>query len=1072
MRRSTRALGFVVASGLLVVACSGDHSSTTDTAIPATASSGSAAFDTTTKDRDRNVATSNFGENGGGIASVRVTENMETRFENRVFRRIRWEYSAGRRLADSRDVFVVTKVSRTVSGKVSTTLHVDGFTTVGDDPATYPMRGFGDAGRVSIKMPDKSGEWVAAPNAYTVVSRDLLAVSFPTARTDGDAAGLIEFYDLPSGRPNTTLGKKGRIVVPKSMGIDDVYDIALREIGDDGKPRLVVGGLAYDASNDSYTETDVAIVGVTADGKPDSAVGTAGSGTISLRNSLAGFGTNSVWGIRLADPGLGTPKGAIGAAVTSWIPGPTRKAGQSSPDAVELTGLMARAPRSGGPITMDAANGAYVNSIRPDVESVRLRNVIIDIDGSLDIHMMSLFHGTGYAPPTAHHHDAVTFRSASPTGGVTLRPIPIPFRQDSISLSPRGEFIADLSSVGKQFSVEIYNDTSKRRTSSVTCFDDNLCNVGEVPAVRKLSDISPAEGSSTTVRAMRVDAGGSIHLLVQTTRTLVGVPANRIFSFVPDGSALAGEPPAFRGDFDTNDFEEVDVDNQMMSNNVRWVDAANILTGRRLAATGSTRRDFEPNVVLVSDAGDDPREVPLSLPLGVSSYSADKRAVTMIDDSSLALRADVFSDSGREIRLYKVNVENGSVDIGFATNGYVTVPGIRRDDDCRWDEVLESGPAVVGLLVIDHDPQPIDGMEACSPVPQTVSWMAFTTAGEAVGKVVAAAELDPVGFARVSDYMVDGQGNLYVVGYRDVLAGTGHVTSIATVAKFTPTGSLDTTFASKGVASFDGTTNARFSTGTELIGAVDANERVYLAGSTTDIPTNVEVLVMRLDEGGVIDGTTSTVTPDVAAPRREDITPQKARETANTEREAMGAAEAVAMRADERQAALPVDSGITVVAKKPMLTAVKAVVDRSLTVWWSQQATKQGYVTATALPGGRTCTSKAGSCIIRGLDPSVAYTVTVSPMGEETSAPASSTGFNTKPVVIARVGRIASPTAYVRPASRGRATWNVRGGCALTESDTRVTMPKRATTCQLGVTTEKFGSTPVTTRSVTIVVKR
>lgn len=1053
----------MVASALLVAACGGESSVEPD--VSATVSS-------VEEDREHNVGTSGFGENGGGIASVQLAENVETRFDNRVFRRIRYEDAGGRRVANFRDIFVVTKVSRTVSGKSSTTLHVEGFTTEGDDPATYPMGGFGDAGRVSIEMQDKSSEWMAVPNAYTVVSRDLLAVSFPTARNDGDAAGLIEFYDLPSGRPNTTLGDQGRIVVRKSAGIDDVYDIALREIDDDGKPRLVVAGLAYDTANDSYTETDVAIVGFTADGKVDSDVGTGGSGTISLRNSLASFGTNSAWNVRLADPGLSTLKGAIGAAVTSWIPDPTRRAKQWSPYAVELTGLVARAPRSDGPITMDAANGAYVNSTRPDVESVRLRNVILDIDNSLDVHMMSLFYGTGYAPLADYGHDAVTFTSASPTKGVTLRPIPMPFRADGGALSRRGEFIADLSSEGKRFSVEVYDDTTKRTISSVTCFDANLCNVADVSAVRELIDISPAEGSWTSVPSMKVDAAGVVRLLVHTSRTLPGDAPYQVFSFVPDGSALASEPLAFRGDFDTYDSEEVEVNNEMTTDNVRWVDAAHILGNRRLATTGSTRRDFEPNMLLVSDAGGEPREVPLSLPLGVSSYSADKRAVTMVDDFSLALHADVFNDSGREIRLYKVSVDNGSVDVGFGGNGYATVLGIRRDDDCRWDEVLESGPGVVGLLVVDHDPRLIDGAEDCSASPQTVSWAVFTAAGEAVTKGVAVAELDTVGFTRVTDYMVDGRGNLYVVGYRDIFAGADYVTSNATIAKFTSTGPLDATFGEKGVASFDATTNALYSAGVGLVGAVDAQEHVYLAASTTDESMNVEVLVMRLAKVGVIDAAMGAVTPDDAAPRKEDTTPQQERETAKIEREATGAAEAAAVRADERQAALPVDSGITVVATKPVLTAVKAMTDRSLTVWWSQPAAKQGYVAATAMPGGRTCTSNEGSCVIRGLDPSVVYSVTVAPKGDEGTTTTSSEGFEAKPVVSLKVGRVASPTVYVRPASRGKATWKVRGGCTLNESNTRVTAPKRATKCQLTVTTEKFGSTPRTTKSVTIVVKK
>ena len=1022
-------------------------------------------------DRERNVGTSGFGENGGGIAAARLTDNVETLFDTRVFRRVRFESVDGRKVANYRDVFVVTKVSRTTGSTVATTLHIDGYTTEGDDPASYPMSGFGDGGRVSIEMPEKSGEWMSRPNSFTVVSRDLLAVSFPSATVDGDSAGLIEFYDLPSGRPNTTLGDKGRIVVPKSTGIDDVYDIAFREMGDDGTPRLVVAGLAYDMSDDFPVEKDIVIAGFTADGKLDTAVGSQGSGVISLGGALPGFGTNTLWTIKLADPGLSTTKGAIGAALTSWIPSPALKTESWKPDEVALVGVVARAPRTGGAITMDAANGAYANSIATGLESVRMRNVIMDIDGSLDAQISGVPFGTGYAPIEDFGNEVVTFTSASPTSGVASRSIPVPFRARTTSLVRTGEFVADLSSEGKRFSVEVYNDLVEAVTSSVICFDTQVCNVPGLPGPRRLIDMSPKEVSWTSVPSMKVDATG-VHLVVRTSGILNAHSSHSVVSFLADGSAVAGDPVTFRGDFTKDDVEEVEENGETTIANVRWVDAANVLGTKRLATTASTRRDFDPNLVLVSDAGDEPREVPLSLPLGVSRYSADRGAVAMVDDSSLALRADVFSDAGREMRLYKVNVDNGSVDVGFGTNGYAAVPEIRRDDDCRWDEVLESGPGVVGLLVRDHDPTSVDDEESCSIAPRTVSWVTFTTAGKPIGAGTAVADLEPIGFTRATDYMVDARGNLYVVGFRDIFEGEEYVTSNATIAKFTPTGAPDATFGTKGVVSFDGTSNALYSAGVGLIGAIDEQERVYLAAPIYDDRANVDVLVLRLTAVGAIDGAMNAPVPEAALPDKEETTPQQARDAAEMQRETKAAAAAADRSADEREAALPVDSGLTVIATKPVLTAVKAVEDRSLTVWWSQPATQRAYVTATATPGGRTCTSDEGSCVIRGLDPSVAYTVTVAPRGESATDSASATSISIKPVVSLKSGRVASPTTYVRPASRGKATWKVRGGCTLNASNTRVTAPKRAATCQLSVTTAKFETTPKTTKSVTIVVTK
>jgi hypothetical protein len=1066
VKRSTKALVLVCAAAVFASSCGGGSDSTADTTTADTTASPS---DTSAEeDRDRNVGSAGFGENGAGVASARVTEKVETWFDTRVFRRARFQNDGGRTVANFRDVFVVTRVIRATGTSVAATLHVDGYTTEGDDPTKYPMSDFGDNGRVTIDIKQESSEWGSWPNAFTVVSRDLLAVSFSSATMDSDNAGLIKFYDLPSGRPNTSIGDNGRIVVPKSAGVTDVYDIAFREVDNEGVVHLVVAGAVNESFEDDYRVKDVAIVGITADGKVDTAVGEQGSGVISVGESLPGFGTNENWYIRLADPGLSSAVGAIGAVLTSWIPAPERRNDWWAPDEIELTGLVARAPSTGGPITLDAANGAYVNSFATGLESVIMRNVVLVPGGSLRAHISGVPFGTGYAEGEEFGNEAVTFTSASATNGVTMRPIPVPFPADTDSMVRVGEFVADLSTEGKSFVVEMYHDLEEQRTLSVICFDGQLCKVAGSSGTREVTDMSPNEGSNVRAESMKVDAAG-VHVFFYTARALGGGAPYSVVSFTPDGSGLVGEPGAFRGDFDVYEDEEVGENGETSSVNVRWVGPAKVLGTRRLATMGSTARNFAPNMVFVSNAGEEPRDVPLSLPLGVSEYSAGTRDVTEVDEASLLLRADIWSDEGSEVRLYKVNVDNGSVDVGFGESGYAAVPAPRQDDDCEWMEALRSGPGVVGLLVIDHDPLVVDDPESCSEVPRTVSWTTFTTTGQQVGTGTAVADLGPLALSGVVNYMIDARGNLYVVGYRDIYEGEEYVTANATIAKFTSSGKLDTTFGTQGVVTLDGTSNALYGAGVSMVSAIDSEERVYLAAPLED-GLSVDVLVLRLTAAGVVDAAPIAVAPEDTVPGDAGTTPQQERDAAEKQRRSKAAAAADDRADDVRDAALPVDNGLTVTATKPLITAVKAVEDRSLTVSWTQPTAQQGFVTATATPGGRTCTSDQGSCIIRGLDPSVSYSVTVAAKGEVADDAAKP--ISVKPVVSLKAGRVASPTTYVRPASRGKATWKVRGGCTLNASNTRVTAPKRAATCVLSVTTAKFGPTPKTTKSVTIVVTK
>jgi len=1072
VRHKSKIAGLVVAV-MTLAACGGsaspaDETATGDTTLETTVddTTSDTTEDTTDEDRDRNVGTSGFGENGGGVASVRLRDQVDTRIDTRAFRRIRFEESGGRTVANFQDVFVVNAVTRTTAGVATSTMHVDGYTAEGDDPSTYPMRGFGNAGRVSVTLADKTAEWWKFPTGFSVVSRELLVVAFPPNDQKGDKAGLIEFYDLSSGRLATAYGDGGRIAVPKSTGIDDIYDVSLREIGEDGAPRLVVAGFSYD---EEEMVDDVVIAGIAADGQPDQAVGTNGSGAIALGDALANIDQKVGWNLRLADNGLSQVKGVIGAIVSSWTFDPT--AGYWKPSETELTAIVARAPRSGGPITMDAANGAFVNALATGMSRAKVRNLIFDSDYSLDAHTAGMPLGLTKTTIDDTAYEVVSFSSASPTQGVAVRQIPQRFRTTNDLLSRTDRYVVDLSFEGRQFAVEVYNDAADRKVVSVVCFRHQVCNVDGSADVRDLIDISPNEGAWTSLSSMTVDASG-VHVLVRSSGAVFAERELSILTFAPDGSAPAGRPIEFAGDFEAYEGYEVEEVEGASWVNERWTDSPVILGTRRLAAIGSTLADSEPNMVLLSDADGEARDVPLSLPLTITSWSAGAHSAAMVDTGSIVASAKVYSDSGSEQRLYKVNVENGSVDVGFGTDGRASLPGIERDgDNCRWQERLESGPGVVAALVIDHEAIVVDEVEECGEAPSTVSWAVFTTAGQAVTTDWAVADVTKVDFTRVSDHLVDTRGNLYLVGFRDVTENGEFVRSDAIVAKFGPTGALDPSFGTAGVATFDGTSNALFGAGIEVIGAVDAQQRVHLAAPVRDNDLNVDLLVARLTAAGAIDATVAgTMVPP--EPTEVQSAPRRAQEKAESTREAIEAVVAVEATNTERESRLPTDSGITVITTKPVLTSVKAIEDRSLTVSWSLASPQPTFVTATASPGGRTCTSEKGSCVIRGLDPSISYSVVVAPKGEATAEPAASGGATVKPIVTMKPGRVASPTTYVRPASRGKATWKVRGGCTLNESNTRITAPRRDATCQLIVTTAKFGSTPKTTKSVTIVVKK
>jgi hypothetical protein len=389
----------------------------------------------------------------------------------------------------------------------------------------------------------------------------------------------------------------------------------------------------------------------------------------------------------------------------------------------------------------------------------------------------------------------------------------------------------------------------------------------------------------------------------------------------------------------------------------------------------------------------------------------------------------------------------------------------------------------VANVYLDTDVVSVDGTKTCADGASQAVWTTYSLDGKTIGSGESRADLADVPGNELMGLAVDAQGNLYVARAYTVVddAGEWQATGFR-IGRFTQSGQLDRSYGTNGVVEVS---EPRFDWRGTI--AADAQGRVYLATTSNDDDGNPTVVVVRFTSSGSLDKTTAgsavTSTTATANTSAEDNAASDGGGTGAGRRERTAArneivSEKAELATEERQRAavidtLPANNGLTVATEMPVLTSVKAIEDRSLTVTWALSvAIGRPYVTATATPGGRSCTSTEGSCVIRGLEPTESYVVTLAKKGEDAAAVTLADVTETKPVVSMRLGRVASPTTFVRPASRGKATWKVRGGCTLNETNTRITAPKSPTVCVLSVTTAKDGTTPKTTRSVTIVVKK
>ena len=152
-----------------------------------------------------------------------------------------------------------------------------------------------------------------------------------------------------------------------------------------------------------------------------------------------------------------------------------------------------------------------------------------------------------------------------------------------------------------------------------------------------------------------------------------------------------------------------------------------------------------------------------------------------------------------------------------------------------------------------------------------------------------------------------------------------------------------------------------------------------------------------------------------------------------------------------------------------------AIASTSLQVTWTPSAGDGPGITytATAMPGGASCTTTTTSCKIFGLKNGVAYTVSVS--GTNTI------GFASKPdAVIARPGFTVISTSVkkkskttlskiVTSVSTGKKTWSETGLCYISAG--KLVAPSRVATCKVTLKVAKSSKYPAMSTTVSVSVK-
>lgn len=1022
-----------VGVALFVPACGG--SGKTPTSESSTfATSTPTAPRTTVTDLDRNVTHTGWGDGGTGVATAPVTNISRSVADVRVFRRIRIDATGSVRVVSTQDAFVTVLTQRYDVGRTTARLTVHGFVTRDGGVNDYVMQGFGTKGVATIDLPARDDGWAVAPTSWTVVSRDTVAMLFNNTDESAEKVAVIEFWKMSNGEIDTRFGNAGKIdIMRATFGVNAVYDIALRQVEDNGAPHLEL--LGADNLADGYT-SDLFVVGLNPDGSRDSSIGS--NGVVSVKSVLGDNTFALRYSPRLADPGIDNSGDSLALVVaTSFMDfdpddgvAPTSQTGYVLAD-----------------LPVDDPKKIAVSVGASPVEFPMILGAVLDQSGK-GFSVLTVGPDGALLRTTVARSRAELSASTSPQTN-NMKGFPVGPFSVSMSLNSGTWLGAQVTPHG--------GDPASQSVNVVVCFDERHCAEGDTAVTRPAMDRPADEFVPFTASSIVAGADGvSVGFQRLSVRGGAGV-----VKFTNDGAPAFVTMPALISEFLPPDF----------TTSGKIIGAPAVVQGATLVAGQAPNVSSGLGSLLISRAGEQPHEIKVSAALGVTAYEWNADPLAVLDESSLVLSSLYNTTEDRLARrLHKVSLVNGSTVVPFGPGDAVDVPSLSTSSasQCGDRVRLVSSPGVAALVqyasvfVANADgfgPQ-------CSMRPSVLAWTAVTALDRVFNVQVETPNFDAN--ERIVTFVPDSSGSLYVVSMVDtVIANTPVMNVKLRVRKYTATGAVDATFGDVGIATFDEKTDDVF-TGFVLPAAtVDSAGRLYLATVRPQGGSQVAAVV-RLTATGAVDraaGVSAHPSTDVAPVRtREEILHRRA--------ELLGQARAVeTQRAASETVVIP--SVITISGNAPVLLGVQALDDRALTVKWAQSvAAGDTWVTATALPGNRSCTTREKSCVIRGLDAAETYRIVLSTKGEPVPAAETSTQPSINPVRVLRPGQIAAPTSIVRPESRGKATWRVSGKCVLNDNITKLTMPKSPGRCRLAVTTAKDGTTPKTTRSVTIVVRK
>ena len=1047
MRRSTKVFAFLVVAALAASACGGSDK---ESMPPDPASTDAAPVDTTEDDRDRNVQVGGWGIDGQGVAEAEVRDRIWTNITTRVFRRSRIERVNNANSISTRDVFVATLVRRSVNEQFTVSFTIAGFDTTGDDPTAYPMKNFGTNGVVTLEVSSGDSTRDPLPIAWTVLSRDLMAIYYLNSSEEPRDRGVVEYYDLSTGKLMTTLGDNGRTTIPLTIPIDNITDFGLRRVDPDGTLRLVVAGITESDSG----ENRVVVVGFTPDGTLDPLVCDEMKGVLDLEGMTGANDEFRLSMVNLVDQGVDGKPG-IGVVIRSTAV--RREEEQEwTPEAELLTFVFAGTDSGTGVVSM-SGRGSFVAVTSDPQSNIQIQNATITSRGEIVAHVIGTPPGTYSWEVDGYIHQKLTASAV----GISTQFLPSTAWEKSVT--GYEEDIANVSAEGKNFVVRSFTNGNNETYELRACFDPPSCIDGESTLVIPLAERAALEDYDVSPASLTVDGEGAHVVVRYQSPEWPPVSLFKTISFDMNGLSQENLSAILDPEFETRDATSEVVNGVERWTVNRFVAAPVILDSENVAAV---RRDFAATSLQLQRVGAKASNRDLVLPLGLTGYASSPNKFVPLSSHHVGMVA-YKADNGRyQTYIYKVDTDNGTVDTRFGEGGGVLFSrSTLKNKICFGDSTLLSTAGSVTFVEEEPDETGVLNTADCPYRPSKIHWQTVDATGRQVGAGVNSADLSQLPGDAVTDFAADGNGNIFVAKDTYIYDEAGeYEDSITKIGKFTPAGKLDPTFGQNGVIDLADIPNLY-----EFELAADGQSRLYLAR----VRYGRDLVIHRFTAAGTPDvgvsvDPTTTSTPSGSTTVGASVVPP-----ANTlsPREQRARIEFDAQQQDELLYSLPADDGLTVTGPDPVITSVKPIEDRSLFVTWALAVrVDKTFVTATANPGGRTCTSDTGSCIIRGLDPSQIYTVTVALKGATAVVGASSLAAT--PVVSMKVGRVASPTTFVRPASRGAATWKVRGGCTLNANNTRITAPRRATTCQLTVTTAKFGSTPKTTKSVTIVVRK